>query len=73
MDDVGDFLSTVLPLMRDEVVGIHEGTAATRLAVWSHPEPVTLFGAEMSRRGWDQWRIVHRHGDGYTDSNALPS
>ena len=48
MDDVGDFLSTVLPLMRDEVVGIHEGTAATRLAVWSHTEPVTVNGGSST-------------------------
>jgi ketosteroid isomerase-like protein len=54
VDDVGEFLSTVLPLMRDEVVGLHDGKAGPRTAVWSHTEPVTLFGAEMSRRGWDQ-------------------
>jgi len=138
VDDVSDFLSTVLPLMRDEVVGLHSGKPETRLAVWSHTEPVTLFGAEMSRRGWEQlepafeglaasfsgseafenevlaagvdgnlgyvvaiehstasrrggapttyalrvttvfrredgdWKIVHRHGDGYRDQLLLP-
>jgi ketosteroid isomerase-like protein len=138
VDDVGEFLSTVLPLMRDEVVDLHHGKPGTRLAVWSHTEPVTLFGAEMSRRGWAQlepafeglaasfsgseafenevlaagvsgdlgyvvaiehttasrrgaapttyalrvttvfrrengeWKIVHRHGDRYTDPLALP-
>jgi ketosteroid isomerase-like protein len=138
MDDADDFLATVLPLMRDEVVALHSGTAGPRVAAWSHSEPVTLFGAEMSRRGWNQlepafeglaesfsgseafdnevlaagvdgglgyvvaiehstasrrggspatyalrvttvfrredgeWKIVHRHGDGYTESLALP-
>jgi ketosteroid isomerase-like protein len=138
MADVDDFLSTVLPLMRDEVVALHGGKAGPRNAVWSHAEPVTLFGAEMSRRGWDQlepafeglaasfsgseafeneviaagvdhdlgyvvaiehstaarrggapasyalrvttifrredgdWKIVHRHGDGYSEALALP-
>lgn len=139
MEDVDAFLSEVLPLMVDEVVGVHDGDATARVALWSHDEPVTLFGAEMTRRGWDQlepafrwlagtfsgsesceyevlsagssgdlgyvvaiehsvaarhgapprkyalrvttlfrregdtWRVVHRHGDGYDDSNALPS
>ncbi len=54
MDDAADFVSTVLPQMAREAVGLHEGNAAPRIALWSHTEPVTLFGAEMSRSGWDQ-------------------
>ena len=138
MDDVGEFLSTVLPLMADEVVGVHDGDPGPRIALWSHTDPVTLFGAEMTRRGWGQlrpafeglagsfsgsrsceyevlgagvsgdlgyvaaiehsvaarrgnpptsyalrvttvfrreggrWKVVHRHGDGYDQSKALP-
>ena len=138
MDDVDAFLSQVLPLMVDEVVGVHDGDATARVALWSHEEPVTLFGAEMTRRGWGQlepafrwlagtfsgsgsceyevlsagasgdlgyvvaiehsvasrrgspfssyalrvttlfrredgvWKVVHRHGDGYDASKALP-
>lgn len=139
MDDVGSFLSEVLPRMVQEVVGIHDGDSTARLASWSRTEPVTLFGAEMTRRGWNQlepafeglaasfsgstsceyevlaagasgdlgyvvaiehsvaarhgnpptryalrvttlfrrehgeWKVVHRHGDGYGESNALPA
>jgi ketosteroid isomerase-like protein len=139
MDDADGFLSTVLPLMTAEVVGVHDGDPAPRMALWSHTDPVTLFGAEMSRRGWSEmepafewlagtftgsesceyevvaaeasgdlgyvvaiehsvcsrrgapptsyalrvttlfrredgaWKVVHRHGDGYTQSNALPA
>ena len=90
MDDAGDFLSTVLPRMVDEAVGIHDGDAAARIALWSHTEPVTLFGAEMTRRGnpptryalrvttlfrqeGGTWKVVHRHGDGYDGSYALPA
>jgi ketosteroid isomerase-like protein len=138
MDDADDFLATVVPLMREEVVAMHDADAAPRIALWSHTDPVTLFGAEMSRSGWaemepafaglaasfsgsesceyevlaagasgdlgyvvaiehsvaarhgapprryalrvttlfrregDSWKVVHRHGDGYTDANALP-
>lgn len=138
MDDAA-FVSTVLPRMVEEVEGIHDGDPTRRLALWSHTDPVTLFGAEMSRRGWSQlepafqrlaasftgstsceyevlaaeadgdlgwvvaiehsvaarhgnpptryalrvttlfrreqgeWKVVHRHGDGYNESNALPA
>ena len=139
MGQVEEFLSAVLPRMVDEVVGIHGGDPTARIALWSHDEPVTLFGAEMTRRGWDQlepafrwlagtfsgseacryevlsagasgdlgyvvaiehsvaarhgrppveyalrvttvfrregdeWKVVHRHGDGYTPANAQPT
>ncbi|WP_159961836.1 YybH family protein [Blastococcus haudaquaticus] len=137
--DADEFLAEVLHLMVDEVVGVHDGDPTARMALWSHVEPVTLFGAEMTRRGWGQlepafrwlagtftgsgsceyevlsagssgdlgyvvaiehsvasrrgaparkyalrvttlfrreggeWKVVHRHGDGYGESNALPS
>ena len=138
MTDTEDFLTVVLPEMVGEVVAVHGGDAGPRIALWSRTEPVTLFGAEMTRRGRDQlepafqklaasfsgsgsceyevlaagasgdlgyvvaiehsvasrrgspltsyalrvttvfrreggvWRVVHRHGDGYDASNALP-
>ncbi len=138
MGDTEDFLTAVLPQMTGEVVAVHSGDAGPRLALWSRTEPLTLFGAEMTRRGWDQlepafqglaasfsgsgsceyevlaaeasgdlgyvvaiehsvasrrgspftsyalrvttlfrredgvWKVVHRHGDGYDESNALP-
>jgi ketosteroid isomerase-like protein len=54
MDDAAAFLSTVVPRLAEEVVALHNGDAAPRMVLWSHTEPVTLFGAEMSRRGWDE-------------------
>lgn len=136
--DTDGFLSTVLPRMVEEVEGVHDGDPAPRIALWSHADPVTLFGAEVTRRGWDQleptfrwlagtfdgstsceyevlaagtsgdlgyvvaiehsvasrhgrlpveyalrvttvfrredgvWKVVHRHGDRYDESKALP-
>ena len=138
MGDVDDFLSAVVPLLREEGVALHNGDAAPRIALWSHADPVTLYGAELTRRGWnelqpafewlattfsgshsleyevlaagvsgdlgyvvaiehsvasrrgapptryalrvttilrregDAWMVVHRHGDRYDESNALP-
>jgi len=54
MDDVDAFTATVVPLLHDDVVGLHNGDVAPRMALWSPNEPVTLFGAELTGRGWDE-------------------
>ena len=54
MDDVAPFVSTVVPRLTEEVVAMHDGNVAPRMALWSHDEPVTLFGAELTRRGWEE-------------------
>ena len=54
MDDVSAFLANVMPQLEQEVVAIHNGDAEPRLALWSHDDPVTLFGAVMTREGWPQ-------------------
>ena len=53
-DDVARFVSVVVPLLAEEAVALHNGDAGPRKALWSHEEPVTLFGAELTRRGWDE-------------------
>ena len=54
MNDVDDFTATVVPLLHDDIVGLYSGDIALRLALWSPNEPVTLFGAELTGRGWDE-------------------
>ena len=54
MDDVDAFKATVVPLLHDDVVGLHNGDIAPRMALWSPNEPVTLFGGELTGRGWDE-------------------
>jgi ketosteroid isomerase-like protein len=54
MDDVATFLSAVVPRLEEEVVALHNGDVAPRMALWSRDEPVTLFGAELTRHGWDE-------------------
>lgn len=51
MEDVAAFLSTV-PRLTEEVSALHDGNMAPRMALWSRDEPLTLFGAELTRRGW---------------------
>jgi ketosteroid isomerase-like protein len=54
MDDVDAFTATVVPLLHDDIVGLHNGDIGPRLALWSPNEPVTLFGGELTGRGWDE-------------------
>lgn len=54
MDETQQFLSAVLPRMRDEVLALHNGDLGPRLALWSTRDPVTLFGAELTGSGWAQ-------------------
>ncbi|GAA0817298.1 YybH family protein [Spirilliplanes yamanashiensis] len=52
MSEVDDFLADILPRLRAAEIALHEGDAAPRAALWSHADPVTLFGAEVNRSGW---------------------
>ena len=42
-------------------LAIHNGDAEPRAAIWSHSEPVTLFGAEVTATGWADVSRVVRH------------
>ena len=48
MDEAAAFLDHVIPRLRDEVVALENGDAGPRKSLWSHHDPVTLFGAEAS-------------------------
>ncbi len=52
MSELDDFLADVLPRQVAAEEAIHNGDPAPRLAMWSPREPVTLFGAATSQRGW---------------------
>lgn len=54
MSEVDDFLADVLPRLREAEVALHNGDAGPRSALWSHEDPVTLFGAEVNRTGWSE-------------------
>jgi ketosteroid isomerase-like protein len=52
MDETGAFLEAVLPLMHEADTALHNGDARGRVAMWSRAEPVTLFGAAVAKKGW---------------------
>jgi ketosteroid isomerase-like protein len=60
MDDTETFVSDVVPKMREEVLALHRGDLQPRLALWSHSEPVTLFGAAFTAAGWGQVEAAFR-------------
>jgi hypothetical protein len=48
------FLASVLPRLTEADNALHNGDAGPRKAMWSHSDPVTLFGAARSGSGWDE-------------------
>lgn len=51
-EETAAFLAEILPKQRDMTLALHKGDVAPRLALWSHRNPVTLFGAHISGVGW---------------------
>jgi ketosteroid isomerase-like protein len=46
------FLDEMLPRIHEAETALHNGDAGPRFAMWSHTDPVTVFGAAMNRIGW---------------------
>jgi ketosteroid isomerase-like protein len=60
MSDLDDFLAETHPRLIAELQALHNGDPQPRLAMWSTKDPVTLFGAAMSGRGWDEVSGIFR-------------
>jgi hypothetical protein len=54
MAELEAFLESTMPRLRTADTALHNGDAAPRTAIWSHNDPVTLFGAAFSASGWAQ-------------------
>jgi ketosteroid isomerase-like protein len=52
--EVEDFLAELVPEQVAAERAIHSGDVEPRLALWSHRDPVTLFGAKLSGSGWGE-------------------
>ena len=50
--ETDEFLAEVLPAQRAAEQAIHNGDVEPRLALWSHRDPVTVFGARLDASGW---------------------
>jgi len=59
--ELDDFLAEVLPRLRHTETSLHNGDAAPRFAMWSHDDPVTLYGAAMAGSGWAEVGAVFEH------------
>lgn len=54
MAEVDDFLASILPTLDEVETAFHNGDPAPRMSLWSHDDPVTLFGAVFTKTGWDE-------------------
>jgi ketosteroid isomerase-like protein len=71
MDEVGAFLDRVIPMLREDVMALKNGDSGPRKALWSHDDPVTLFGAEAFARGWEEVEpIFDRLADSFSDGQS---
>ena len=56
MSETEKFLAATMPRLTEAEIAIHNGDAGPRIAMWSRNEPVTLFGAAVTRTGWAEAR-----------------
>src|SRR4051812_17638583 len=61
MSELDDFLAWVDTRQRPAELAIHNGDPEPRFAIWSHNEPVTVFGAALTASGWAGVSGVFRH------------
>jgi ketosteroid isomerase-like protein len=54
MSEVDEFVSAVLPLQRQAELAILNGDGGSRKMLWSHKDPVTIFGAAKDMSGWPE-------------------
>jgi ketosteroid isomerase-like protein len=54
MNDLDTFLDAIVPSMEAADTALHNGDASARAALWSHDDPVTLFGAAVTTTGWEK-------------------
>lgn len=52
--EVEDFLAGVMPRFEEAEISMLNGDAGPRKAMWSHTDPVTVFGASSTAKSWSQ-------------------
>ena len=67
-----DFLEATQPRLRDAETALHNGDAGPRIAMWSHHEPVSLFGAAFSAAGWAEvLPVFEKLGSSFSDCRSF--
>ncbi len=61
MTTLDEFLADVLPRLHHTETSLHNGDPGPRYEMWSHNDPVTLFGAAMAGSGWNEVSAVFDH------------
>ena len=54
MTELEAFMASTMPRLTEADTALHNGDAGPRIAMWSRTDPVTLFGAAVTRSGWDE-------------------
>ena len=65
---VDDFLAATMPRLDKAEIALHNGDVEPRFAMWSHSDPVTVFGAAASGSGWAEiGPMIVRLGSVFSD------
>ena len=54
MEKLDAFLESAMPRLMAADTTFHNGDEGPRVAIWSHQQPVTLFGAAATKIGWEE-------------------
>lgn len=54
MSKTEQFLAEMMPRIHQAETALHNGDAGPRFRMWSHTDPVTVFGAAFNPVGWAQ-------------------
>ncbi|HVM33947.1 MAG TPA: nuclear transport factor 2 family protein [Actinomycetota bacterium] len=66
-----EFLAETMPRLTDAEIAVHNGDAAPRMAMWARNDPVTLFGAAISGRGWAEVApVFERLGSSFSNCTS---
>jgi ketosteroid isomerase-like protein len=66
--DTEAFLADVMPRWRAADLALHDGDPTPRFSLWSHADPVTLFGAARTAIGWaDVEAVFELLGEEFSD------
>ncbi len=52
MTETEDFLAAMMPQLTEAETALHNGDPGPRIGMWSRSDPLPLFGAAVSARGW---------------------
>jgi ketosteroid isomerase-like protein len=76
LGETEDFLQSVMPRLKEADTALHNDDAGPRFAIWSHDEPVTVFGALLTLTGSGEIRqgfewLASRFSNGSYDCEVM--